>query len=246
LILTKGIDRPGRAVFFIVAAQRAMSTREGLMSILIFANGNLAPGDWVQSYLEQASLLVAADGGLDHLLALGVTPDVVIGDLDSTAEGVVTRLKEQEVDVLVRPQMKDESDLELALQHAVDHHEGEIILLGALGGRLDQLLANLFLLLAPFLAGRRVTIVDQFQEAWIMGPGQHLIEGKQEDLVSFLPLGGDVQIKGTTGLAWPMRHEALLQGLSRGISNRMTAATASVEVARGTLLCVHLDAGWQR
>lgn len=216
------------------------------MSIVIFANGNLTPGKWVEVYLDEARQVIAADGGVDHLLALGRLPDVVIGDLDSTTEDVAARLREADVTMLVQPEMKDESDLELALQYAASQSDGDIVLLGALGGRLDQLLANIFLLMAPFLAGRLVKIVDEFQEAWIMSEGANRISGKQGDLVSLLPLGGDVAITRTTGLAWSLISEALAQGLSRGISNRLTTETATVEIADGTLLCIHLDATWQR
>lgn len=216
------------------------------MSILIFANGNLAPGEWIRPYLAEATAVIAADGGLDHLLALDREPDLVIGDLDSTAASQIERLRQAGVEVLVQPEMKDESDLELALQYAVTHYDQEIILLGALGGRLDQLLANVFLLIAPFLAGRAVRLVDEFQTAWVLGQGENRISGRPGDLVSLLPLGGDVQIRQTTGLAWPLVDEALIQGLSRGISNRLTAETATVEVKDGTLLCVHVDAAWQR
>jgi thiamine pyrophosphokinase len=216
------------------------------MSILIFANGNLAPGDWVRPYLAQATALIAADGGVEHLLALDRQPDVVIGDLDSTGADLIDDLRAAGVEVLAQPEDKDESDLELALQYALDHYDQEIILLGALGGRLDQLLANVFLLLAPFLIGRPIKLVDGFQTAWILGQGENRIDGRRGDLVSLLPLSGDAQIKRTTGLAWPLADESLVQGLSRGISNRLTADTATVTLEDGTLLCVHLDASWQR
>ncbi len=216
------------------------------MSILVFANGNLAPGDWLRPYLDEATTLIAADGGVDHLLALDLMPDVIIGDLDSTADEIIDELQEAGVKLVVWPETKDESDLELALQYAMSHYDQEIIVLGALGGRLDQLLANVFLLMAPFLAGRPVKLVDGFQTAWLLGEGENQIRGRQGDLVSLLPLGGDVQIKRTTELAWSLADEALVQGLSRGISNRMTAEEATVTVEDGTLLCVHLDAAWQR
>jgi thiamine pyrophosphokinase len=216
------------------------------MSIVIFANGALAPGDWVRPYLESATAVIAADGGTAHLLALDLRPDVVIGDLDSAAAGAIDALRQAGVKVLVHPENKDESDLELALQYALDNYDEEIILLGALGGRLDQLLANVFLLVAPFLAGRPLRLVDRFQTARVLGRGENRINGAPGDLVSLLPLGGDVHVARTTGLAWPLADEALVQGLSRGISNRLTAGTATVTVADGTLLCVHLDAAWQR
>jgi thiamine pyrophosphokinase len=216
------------------------------MSTVIVANGELTAGEWVVPYLRQATTLIAADGGLDHLLTLGRTPDVVIGDLDSATKEALAAARQAEVEVLVHPAEKDETDLELALRYAAAFDDQEIIVLGSLGGRLDQSLANVFLLIAPFLHGRRVKIVEPNQEAWIMSAGENHISGSVGDRVSLLPLGGDARIKQTTGLAWPLVDEPLLQGMSRGISNRLIAETATVEIAKGTLLCVHLAAGWQR
>jgi len=216
------------------------------MSVLIFANGELAPGNWVQSYLEGATGLIAADGGIRHLRTRGLWPDVVIGDLDSMDAELKHELQAAKSKVLSYPEMKDETDLELALRYAATGYDDEIVILGALGGRLDQLLANIYLLNAPFLSTRKVKIVDVFQEAWIISEGSNRIDGKAGDVVSLLPLNGNVQIRRTSGLAWSLQDDTLLQGQSRGVSNRMTADTAWLHIRQGTLLCVHLAEEWVR
>lgn len=216
------------------------------MMVLIFANGELSSGEWIESYLKKATTVIAADGGVDHILALERMPDVVIGDLDSMAPEATAMLRRTRVQILAHAELKDESDLELALRYAVDRDDGEIIVLGALGGRLDQLLANVFLLTAPFLRGHAVRIVDAFQEAWVMGKGKGQVRGEIGDRVSLLPLGGDVHVRRTEGLAWSLTDEQLVYGISRGVSNRLTAQTAMIEIKSGLLLCVHLAAAWQR
>ena len=86
---------------------------------------------------EPRPLLVAADGGADHLAALGLSPDVIIGDNDSQ-KGIYPG-----VDRVEYPRAKNFTDGEAALLYAAGHTEGLIAVAGALGGRLDHLLANI-------------------------------------------------------------------------------------------------------
>jgi thiamine pyrophosphokinase len=179
------------------------------------------------------------------LLALGVRPDIVIGDLDSMPLEAERRLAEQGTSFIRRPRAKDETDLELALLYAVDHYSGEIVVLGALGGRLDQTLANILLLVHPVLEDRPVTLVTAFQRAWVIRDTGR-IQGVSGDRVSLIPLGGDVLIAETAGLAWPLHGESLVFGPARGVSNVLTAAEATVTVQAGQLLCVHISQAWER
>ena len=84
---------------------------------------------------------------------------------------------------------KDETDLELALLYAVEQDADPIIILGALGGRLDQTLANILLLTIPALIGRDVRLIDGPQTAFVVRE-QATIHGKAGDTVSLIPLGG--------------------------------------------------------
>ncbi len=90
------------------------------------------------------------------------------------------------------------------------------------------------------LAGRRVDIREPGQRAWLVR-SETVIEGTVGDMVSLVPLGGDVKIRATVGLHWPLVNEVLRVGPSRGISNIMTESEASVSVESGLLLCIHQD-----
>jgi thiamine pyrophosphokinase len=141
---------------------------------------------------------------------------------------------------VVHPRAKDETDLELALTYAVGQGAQEIVVLGALGGRLDHSLANILLLTLPVLEGVSIRIVDAGQEALIVRGGEEaILEGLPGDVVSLLPLGGPAKGVTTAGLAWPLACEDLSFGRTRGVSNEMTAAQARVEIAHGSLLIVH-------
>ncbi len=211
--------------------------------VLVFANGVLADAGWLPPILARAAAVIAADGGLRHLLALGRRPDVLIGDLDSLPPGVDPETAAGQV--IRYPRDKDETDLELALLYAVDQYpDAEVLVVGGAGGRLDHLLANVLLLAHPRLLGRPVRFVDDRQTAWLVSadapPGETLIHGAPGDIVSLLPLGGPARVAATSGLRWPLRDEVLAFGPARGVSNVLIAGSATVRLDQGAVLCVHI------
>ncbi len=207
------------------------------MTISIFANGEMEDVAWTRPFLSQSSRIIAADGGTRHLFELGVLPDVVIGDMDSLSREVSVWLSESAVEMIRYDPSKDETDLELALLYAKTFDE-EIWLFGALGGRLDHMLANILLLAHPALAACSIRLFEEYERAWLV-TSRTEFEGQTGDTVSLIPLSGDVLVKETVGLRWPLVDSVLSFGLARGVSNVMTAVSASVEVASGKLVCIH-------
>lgn len=215
------------------------------MSVLVFANGDLNPSEWVKPYLEDATAIIAADGGARHLAALSHLPDVLIGDFDSLPSPLGAMLHEASTLILSHSADKDETDLELALLYAVDSYTEEILVFAGLGGRLDQMLANILLLMHPKLQGREILFVTQYQRIWLI-EGEGVIRGEKGDTVSLIPLGGDVRVARAEGLRWSLKDEVLAFGPARGVSNQMSKEVASVHVQEGHLLCIHTRGVWQR
>lgn len=214
------------------------------MTVLMFANGELLDLAWAREMIakESVTAVIAVDGGLRHLLALGLEPTVVIGDMDSVAE-----LPEQ-YHHLTFPTHKDETDLELALLYAMEKYNAPIWLFATLGGRLDHMLANILLLAHPKLVGQPIRLVEPYQHAWLMAERKapYMIEGKIGDKVSLIPVGGSAHIQQTVGLKWALQNSTLAFGLARGVSNVLTAVRATIQLQKGTLLCVHTQKEWQR
>ena len=208
------------------------------MTVLIFANGIIEDVEWIRPYLTNATVVIAADGGTSHLHRLNYAPDVIIGDQDSLAEEHRQWLEQNGIQFSTYPPAKDETDLELALLYAVEHFDEEILLFGTLGGRLDQMLANVLLLTHPQLNGRSVKLLTANETAWMV-TDKTTVQGKVGDILSLIPLTGDAHIKATTGLEWPLNNDVLAFGLARGISNSLTHPTATIELHSGTLLCIH-------
>ena len=105
-------------------------------------------------------LVIAADHGAAHARAWGWPLHLLVGDLDSLGADEAALVVASGVPVITAPAAKDETDLELALAHALARGASEIIICAALGGRADHLLANVLLLARPELADLAVTLVD--------------------------------------------------------------------------------------
>ena len=202
--------------------------------IIIFANGDLPDPDKTHALLRESDFIIAADGGTRHALALGLTPNIIIGDLDSLN---VERLTFN-AEIIQSPADKNETDLELAIQHALTLNPEQIIIAAALGGRLDQTLANIALVSNVQRSTSNVRLDDGIEEVFFCHE-QTQIKGASGDIVSLIPWQGEVTGIVTTGLKWPLQNEILYPQKTRGISNEMTGDTATIQINSGLLLIVH-------
>ena len=205
---------------------------------VIFANGELKDGEAVRRWLRPDDYLIAADGGLRHLQRLGLQPHRLIGDLDSLTPEEAAALQEAGVQVERHPAEKDETDLELAIQYALQQGYRQMRIVAALGGRLDQTLANLALLEMPGLEGVDVRLDDGQEEIFIIRD-QAVVEGAVGDTVSLLAMNECTKGIVTSGLKYALNHETLCPNRTRGISNEMTAERAEIRLLTGKLLCMH-------
>lgn len=206
--------------------------------IVLFANGDLPLPNHLKAQLEEEDFLIAVDGGLHYLTALNLRPDLIIGDLDSADREEVNRLSAQGIEVRAFPPEKDENDLELALDAALEMNPDVIWVAGALGSQLDQTLGNIFLLTQPELANVDARLVDGTRQVFLIRKSV-VIQGAPGQRLSLIPLNGPVTGVRTTGLKYPLEDETLYPDRTRGISNRLTGSSAKVSIKQGELLCIH-------
>jgi thiamine pyrophosphokinase len=209
-----------------------------LKRIIIFTNGDLPHLDKARALLHRADLILCADGGTRHALALGLTPNLLIGDMDSADREPLQKLKAAGVEIELFPRDKNETDLELAITRAIELDPTHIIIVAALGGRTDQSLANIALLADPLHASRNIRLDDGLEEIFFCRD-QIQVHGGSGDLVSLIPWGSSVQGVQTQGLKWPLNNETLYPAKTRGISNEMLSESASIQIESGLLLVVH-------
>ena len=227
---------------------------ESIAQAVILADGDVGSRAAIDrawpGWLTADPLVIAADGGARHAEALGLPIHRWVGDGDSLGDAGVKALEAAGIPVDRSPFDKDESDTELAVDAAVARRPAAIVILGALGGpRLDHALANLALLAMPELRDIDVRLLGGDARVRLLtapigdgSPAEVTLRGRAGDLVSLLPIGGDVTGITTSGLAYPLTDGSLLVGRARGLSNRRTAETATVTLRTGRLLVVETPA----
>ena len=208
------------------------------MRALIFVNGTIDDYAQLARWLRPDDYLIAADGGARHCAALGLRPAVLVGDMDSIAPELLADYEKAGVAIERHPPRKDETDLELSVRRALTDGATEILLLGALGGRLDQTLANLLL---PARQEWPVPILmaDGAQLARVLRGGETVtLAGAPGDTVSVVPMSAEVTGITYTGLEYPLVNATLRLGSTRGVSNRMAGESATIRITTGILLVV--------
>lgn len=139
-------------------------------------------------------VFVGVDAGSLFLLKHGLPLDLAIGDFDSVTEAEFEEIQQAATEVIQAPAEKDDTDLELALKTVFQRYpEAKAQIFGALGGRIDHLLSNLFLASEPDIAPFTEQIELVGLENWIAfrPAGQHLISPKEGmAYISFMPADG--------------------------------------------------------
>ncbi|HLF74562.1 MAG TPA: thiamine diphosphokinase [Anaerolineales bacterium] len=208
-----------------------------MQRIIIFANGEIPDLNKARRLLRSGDYIICADGGTRHALTLGVRPDLIIGDMDSAEKGQLEQLQKDGASMELYPRDKNETDLELAIDRAIELGPKEIVIIAAVGGRLDQTLANITLL-SDTHPSLDIRLDDGVEEIFFCRD-QVEIHGSSGDIVSLIPWGGPVHGIQTQGLRWPLNDDTLYPEKTRGISNEMTGAAANVRIGLGLLLVVH-------
>jgi len=209
-----------------------------MQRIVIFANGELPDINKARLLFRTDDYIICADGGTRHALALDIQPDLVIGDMDSLKKGQWQELEAAGIPIELYTHDKNETDLELAILRAIELEPTEILVIAALGGRLDQTLGNLALLSDIRLSAFNTRFDDGVEEVFFCRD-QVEVRGRSGDIVSLIPWGGAVQGIQTQGLRWSLNLETLYPEKTRGISNEMLGDTASISIGSGLLLIVH-------
>jgi thiamine pyrophosphokinase len=220
--------------------RRQSSRRLFLLRAVIVAAGSIDNPQRDRNRIQAEDFIIAADGGAAYSRLLGIQPDVIIGDLDSLDQDLLQHYRQLDINIITHPTHKDATDLELAIKYALQHEADEIIVLGALGERWDHSLGNILLLANPEFQEVTIRMVSGPVEiGLIQAPQSYQLTGTRGDLVSLIPIHGDASGITTHGLEYSLQDGRLKFGATRGISNTLTAESASISVQQGMLLCLH-------
>lgn len=209
------------------------------MNTVIFANGEFNTPGLAALRCREAELIIAVDGGLCHCKDVNIQPHILLGDLDSAPNELITRALEDGVNLQRYPTNKDKTDLELALDLACKRGATKVSLFAGLGGRWDMSIANLFLIAAPAYDALRITIYDKQTRVDLIRDGEQLqITATPGSRVSLIPVGDNVEGVTLSGFQYPLTSHTLSFASTLGISNVLVADEGLITIASGRLFCI--------
>lgn len=183
-------------------------------------------------------MVIAADSGVDSAFALGLVPDVVIGDLDSVSDAGLARVRASGITLLSSPTDKDLTDTELALAHLLDVGATHATLLSPGGGRLDHAHGVLSALASPLLSAVSIdAVIDTAHVTVLHGATRRLIP-QRSTITALHAMNGVARGITTTGFRWNLNGEDLAPWVSRGVSNEMVDSVADIVINEGTLMVI--------
>ncbi len=197
------------------------------MRAVIIGNGAITNYDKIKQRLRCDDYVICADGGYNHAKQLGVKPSVVIGDMDSIGDN------DYDGEIINLPIRKDFTDSEVCVKYILLKHFDEVMMLGFTGKRQDHAISNLLLLKQFADTETRAYIVDENNEIYFTN-SENTIYGKKGDIVSIIPITGNLCGVTTKGLDYPLNDETLIFGESRGVSNIMTSDKCKITIKSGS------------
>ncbi len=212
-----------------------MQPMEGHGQAILAIGGDAPPFSLVSHEFIPGRLVVAVDSGLDLLRSWNLSPDLIVGDMDSLSDASILDGFPRNA-IVQLDRAKDESDTEAALRVCAERGIVSTVMIGGGGGRLDHLLALRSLFERQrrpqlwYLPHEVVTLVESGQDRFFsVAPGS---------LVSVFPLAPGSRLMRSRGLRWP------LEGLSwgpgdYGLSNESTDSEVMVGAGKGDLLVLH-------
>lgn len=207
------------------------------MDALIVGSGSVESSELLQQTASLAQLLICADGGARHFKQAGLTPHVLLGDFDSIDAKLLKAFQEEGVELVKYPAGKDYTDMELALNYAVDHGATRVFIMGATGSRIDHSLSNLQLLHQLLDKGIRGILLNENNRVYLIRDKIKI--GRSEGYkLSLLPATPVVEGVTTEGLAWPLFNYTMKMGTGIGISNEFTEESATIRISSGRLYVI--------
>lgn len=203
------------------------------MRAYIYVGGEIDP-PFIHEKPDADALTIAADCGWHNAAALGVVPQILLGDFDSIGGGELPPAKE----ILQVPAEKDRTDTQLAVDLALSRGAQDIVVIGGLSGRLDHTLSNLSLLERLFTLRVPAVMTDGRNRVRFIRNSGALVARSDFPYLSLLV--ADEIAKGVTvrGCKYELKNEKLTRECQFAVSNEITGNCALIEVRKGGLYIV--------
>ena len=197
----------------------------------IFAGGVIDDTSHIR--VEAGDIVICADRGYEYASALGIKPDILVGDFDSYSGELPGG-----IEIHRSVPEKDDTDTMLAVRTALERGAEKIVLYGGTGGRIDHTIANIQTMTFEMEHGGSMIISDSRNEMMLAGAGEHIFPLRENWYFSVFAVSDEVHIDSMTGVKYPLTDYTLTRSFPLGVSNEIASESAYLEISSGTALIV--------
>ncbi|HLQ73925.1 MAG TPA: thiamine diphosphokinase [Bacillota bacterium] len=205
----------------------------------IVGNGpvNMCPN--LHKYTDEVDLWIGADAGAYQLIRKNIDVSYAVGDFDSLSQTERDTIEARAEHVISYKEEKDMTDMELAIEKALEYEPHKVLIFGATGGRLDHEIVNIQLLLKFADHHIEARIIDKQNIVQLVHPGTYTVEKEEGfpylSFIAFTPTVSDLTLQN---FRYDLNNVTIQMGSSLCISNEIVENNGTFSFKQGTLLVI--------
>ena len=209
-----------------------------MIKTLIVSGGNVED-NILENFNHEFDYIIASDRGLEVLDKYSIMPNYIIGDFDSTDRKVLNKyINNKDIIIKELNPEKDYTDTHMALKLAIELKSTNIIIIGAIGTRLDHTIANIHILKEALDNDIQCKIIDNRNEIQLINKKTILKLDNNYKYISLIPLTTKVEELSLKGFKYPLLEASLEIGHSIGVSNEQIENYAEIDLKKGILILI--------
>lgn len=209
------------------------------MNTLIVTGGEINK-NFLKKHLKinKYDIIIAVDKGLETLDILNITPNYVVGDFDSIDKTILRKYENTQIEIIKLNPEKDLTDTHSAINLAIGLKSKKIIIIGAIGTRLDHTIANIHILKLAIDKGINIKIINETNEITLINNSIKIYKDQNYKYISLIPLTTTVENITLKGFKYPLTKRTLYIGDSLGISNEQLQQEGEIQLEKGILILI--------
>lgn len=186
--------------------------------------------DYYCDYISD-SFIISADSGYLKCLELGIIPDLIIGDFDSSDK------PDTDIETIILPTVKDDTDTFFAVKEAIRRGFDDITILGGIGSRFDHTYSNVLCLNYCIDNNVRCALINKSNKLIIINDKAQLKRGEYK-YFSIFPLFSSCDGVTINGACYNLENRLIHPSEQYTQSNEFKDDTVSISIKSGKLLIV--------
>lgn len=206
----------------------------------LIVTGGTTDKNFIKKHLEtnKYDIIIAVDKGLEVLATLKIEPNYIVGDFDSINQAILNQYENMKDKIIKLNPEKDLTDTHSSINLAIELKSTNILILGAIGTRIDHTIANIHILKIAMEKNINIKIIDERNEITLINKNTVLKKDENYKYISLIPLTTKVKKVTLKGLKYPLDEQTLYIGDSLGISNEQIEQKAEISLQEGILILI--------